>query len=106
MCSLSSQAMRKHPPKTVTLGLGMFYNPVFPGGQIGMPPPLSDGLITYDSGEKPSVSQMAHDVSAFLAWAAEPELEARKRMGYRVLLYCLVFSGLMYFLMRRVWKGV
>ncbi len=49
---------------------------------------------------------MAHDVTAFLAWAAEPELEARKRMGVRVLLYCSVFSVLMYFLMRRIWKKV
>ena len=94
------------PPKTVELAVGMSYNPVFPGGQIAMPAPLSDGLVTYDNGEKPSVTQMARDVTAFLAWAAEPELEARKRMGYRVLIYCTIFSALMYFLMRRIWARV
>jgi ubiquinol-cytochrome c reductase cytochrome b/c1 subunit len=94
------------PPKDVQLGEGMHYNPVFPGGQIAMIPPLSEGLVTYDNGEKPSINQMAKDVTVFLAWAAEPELEARKSMGYKVLIYFLVFTALMYFVMKMIWRRV
>jgi ubiquinol-cytochrome c reductase cytochrome b/c1 subunit len=94
------------PPKDVQLATGMSYNPVFPGGQIAMPPPLTEGLVTYDNGEKPTVNQMAKDVTTFLAWAAEPELETRKRMGYRVLMYLIVFTALMYVVMKRIWRGV
>ena len=84
----------------------MHYNPYFPGGQIAMIPPFTEGLVTYDNGSQPSINQMAHDVVSFLSWAAEPELEARKRMGYKVLIYFIVFTGLMYFLMRRIWAKV
>jgi ubiquinol-cytochrome c reductase cytochrome b/c1 subunit len=94
------------PPKGVELGEGMNYNLYFSGNQIAMPPPLSEGLVTYDDGSKPSVNQMAHDVTTFLAWTAEPELEARKRMGYQVLIYFIVFTILMYFLMKRIWARV
>lgn len=94
------------PPREVQLSLGMSYNPIFPGGQIAMLPPLSEGLVTYDDGSKPSVENMAKDVVTFLAWAAEPEMEARKRMGIRVLIYFLVFTALMYFVMKVVWARV
>lgn len=94
------------PPKDVELAEGMSYNPFFPGNQIAMPPPLSEGLVTYDDGEKPSLNQMAHDVTTFLAWTAEPELEERKKMGYKVLIYFAVFTVLMYFLKKRIWKKV
>lgn len=94
------------PPKDVELGEGMSYNLYFPGNQIAMPPPLSEGLVTYSDGSNPSVNQMATDVVTFLAWTAEPELEARKKMGYKVLIYFLVFTVLMYFLMKRIWTRV
>jgi ubiquinol-cytochrome c reductase cytochrome b/c1 subunit len=94
------------PPKSVELGEGMSYNLFFPGNQIAMPPPLSEGLVTYDNGSKPSVNEMARDVVTFLAWASEPELEARKQMGFKVLIYFIVFTILMYFLKRRIWARV
>lgn len=94
------------PPKDIELAEGMSYNPYFQGYQIAMPPPLSDGLVAYSDGSKPSVNQMAKDVVAFLAWAAEPELEARKQMGYRVLIYFAVFTALMYFIMKRIWARI
>lgn len=94
------------PPKDVELGEGMHYNLFFPGNQIAMPPPLSEGLVTYDDGSKPSVNQMAKDVVTFLAWTAEPELEARKKMGFKVLIYFIVFTILMYFLKKRIWAKV
>ena len=49
---------------------------------------------------------MASDVTAFLAWAAEPELEARKRMGVKVLLFLLVLTGLLYAVKRKIWADV
>ena len=57
-----------------------------PGHRIGMPPPLSDGAVTYDDGAPQTVDQYSKDVSAFLMWAAEPHLEERKQIGLRVVL--------------------
>lgn len=94
------------PPKDVELGEGMNYNLFFPGNQIAMPPPLSEGLVTYDDGSKPSINEMAKDVVTFLGWTAEPELETRKKMGFKVLIYFIVFTILMYFLKKRIWARV
>lgn len=94
------------PPKDVELSEGMNYNLYFPGHQIAMPPPLSEGLVTYNDGSKPSLNQMAKDVVTFLAWTAEPELETRKQMGFKVLIYFVVFTALMYVVMKRIWARV
>lgn len=85
---------------------GMHYNPWFPGGQIAMTPPLSDGLVTYNNGTQPSVDRMARDVVNFLTWASEPELERRKESGWQTLIYLIVFAGLMYIVMKRTWRDV
>jgi ubiquinol-cytochrome c reductase cytochrome b/c1 subunit len=68
-----------------------------------MPKPISDGQVTFDDGSPATVQQYAKDVSAFLMWAAEPHLEARKRTGLQVMLFLLVFSGLLYFTKKKVW---
>ena len=94
------------PPKGFHLSDGMHYNQAFPGHQIAMPAPLSPDQISYPDGTKATVKQMAHDVSAFLAWASEPEMEERKHMGVMVILFLLLFIGLMYVLMCRTWKDV
>ena len=65
----------------------MQYNIYFPGHAIGMPPPLSDGVVSYTDGAPETVDQYAKDVAAFLMWAAEPTLDARKRIGFQVLIY-------------------
>jgi len=85
---------------------GTFYNKYFPGHFLAMPPPLTDGRIEYTDGTKPTADQLARDVTAFLAWAAEPHLEARKRLGLQVLVFLLVLSGLLYFTKKKVWKSV
>jgi ubiquinol-cytochrome c reductase cytochrome c1 subunit len=71
-----------------------------------MVPPLSEGSIEYKDGTKATVPQMARDVTVFLAWTAEPEMEERKRLGYKVLLFLLVLTGVLYAAMRRVWSKV
>jgi len=96
----------KPAPAGFQLGQGMNYNEFFPGHQIAMPQPLNDGQVTYADGTNASVDQMAKDVTAFLAWAAEPNLEDRKRLGIKVILFLIVLSGLFYAAKRKVWADV
>jgi ubiquinol-cytochrome c reductase cytochrome c1 subunit len=71
-----------------------------------MPPPLMDGLVDYSDESPETVAQYASDVSAFLMWAAEPHLVERKEIGFRVLLFLIVFATLMYLSKRKVWSTV
>lgn len=96
----------KEPPVGTTLPEGMAYNVYFPGSQIAMPNPLSEDGVEYADKTKATVAQMSSDVTTFLAWAAEPELEARKRLGIKVLLFLVVLSGLLYAVKRRVWADL
>jgi len=84
---------------------GLHYNPYFANLNIAMPPPLvSDGQVTYAEGNpKPTVKQMAADVSAFLVWTAEPKLENRHRYGLTVLLFLLVATVLGYMSYQNIW---
>ncbi len=93
-------------PVGMHLGNGMNYNPYFPGGQLAMPKPLSDDQVTYQDGTKSNVEQMARDVVIFLQWAAEPEMEHRKEMGIKVLIYLVIFTILFYLAKKRIWKNV
>ncbi|KAK1922651.1 cytochrome C1 family-domain-containing protein [Papiliotrema laurentii] len=79
------------PPPGVTVAEGMNYNPYFPGGGIAMARVLYDGLVEYDDGTAATTSQMAKDVTTFLAWTAEPEHDQRKKMGLQAM---IIFSGL------------
>ena len=92
-----------NPPAGVQVLDGLNYNRYFPGGQIAMSPPLSADQLTFADGTKATVEQMAVDVTTFLAWAAEPEMEARKRLGVKVVLFLLVLTGLLYAVKRKVW---
>ena len=96
----------RDPPKGFKLSSGMYFNLYFPGHQIAMPPPLHAGSVTFADKTPSTVSQMAHDVVTFLAWASEPESEARKRMGIKVILFLTTFAGMLYVVMRRTWKSV
>jgi ubiquinol-cytochrome c reductase cytochrome c1 subunit len=96
----------KEPPADMKMTEGMMYNTAFAGHQIAMPPPLSEGSLEYKDGTKATIPQMAKDVTVFLAWAAEPEMEERKRLGYKVLLFLVVLTGVLYAAMRRVWSKV
>jgi ubiquinol-cytochrome c reductase cytochrome c1 subunit len=86
---------------------GKHYNPYFANGHwIGMAPPLSDGQVTFDDGAPDKVDDMARDVSAFLAWAAEPKMEERKSMGFATVIYLAIFAVLLYFVKQKVWAKV
>lgn len=96
----------KEPPKGFALPAGGNYNEYFPGHVIAMPNPLSDGQVTFDDGAPQTVAQYAKDVTAFMMWAAEPHLVARKRLGFQVMIFLVVLSGLLYFTKKKVWSAV
>ena len=85
---------------------GMYYNKYYSGNLIGMPQPLYDDGIEYADGTKATPDQMAKDVTAFLAWASEPEMEDRKRLGISVMLFLLLLSALSYFAMKQIWAPI
>jgi cytochrome c1 len=95
------------PPEGVEVPEGTYYNPHFMNGiSLRMPPPIDDDLLEYTDGTPQTKEQYAKDVSAFLMWAAEPHLDARKSLGLKVMLYLIVFAGILYFVKRQVWRGV
>jgi ubiquinol-cytochrome c reductase cytochrome c1 subunit len=94
------------PPAGFVLGDGMHYNAYFAGHQIAMPSILNDGQVEFADGTQATVSQMARDVSTFLAWAAEPELEQRRAMGVRIILFLTILAGLTYAVKRKIWADV
>lgn len=94
------------PPADMKMNEGMNYNKFFPGHQIAMPQPLTDGAVTFEDGTKNTLQQEAKDISTFLEWAAEPEADARKAMGWRVMLFLLPFTILLYAVKRKVWADL
>ncbi len=95
---------KDEPPEGVELGDGLNYNPFFAGGQIAMAQPLFEDGVEYADGTAASVEQMAWDVVNFLQWAAEPEMEDRKRVGWKVILFLLVLSAILYAAKRKTWS--
>ena len=71
-----------------------------------MAPPLSDDQVTYDDGSPQTVDQYSRDVAAFLMWAAEPHMEQRKQTGFQVMVFLVLFAGLVYMTKRKVWASV
>jgi ubiquinol-cytochrome c reductase cytochrome c1 subunit len=96
----------EEPPADFEMRAGMNYNAYFPGHQIAMPQPLSDDQVSYPDGTKATVDQMSHDVATFLTWAAEPNLETRKRTGIKVMLFLAAFSVVLYAAKRKIWSSV
>lgn len=94
------------PPGGCTVPSGGQYNIYFPSHSIGMPNPLFDGLVEYTDGTPAKADQYAKDIAAFLMWAAEPHLEARKRTGFKVMIFLIVFAGLLYFTKKKIWSQV
>ncbi|RIB03377.1 cytochrome C1 family-domain-containing protein [Gigaspora rosea] len=87
-------------PAGVEIREGLYYNPYFPGGAISMARALFDGLIEYEDGTPATTSQMAKDVTTFLAWAAEPEHDERKKMGVKAIIVISILTALSVWLKR------
>jgi ubiquinol-cytochrome c reductase cytochrome c1 subunit len=93
-------------PKDFILPEGKYYNRYFSGHVISMAPPLSEGVITYADGTEASIDQMARDVSNFLQWAAEPELEERKKMGFKFMIFLAFATVISYLLKKKIWSDI
>ena len=100
------QGYGKEIPGDVEISDTLSYNPWFPGGGIAMYQPLYEDSVEYEDGTYASVEQMSADVTTFLAWAAEPEMEERKRLGFIVMSFLIIFTLLMFFTTTRLWKDV
>ena len=94
------------PPEDIKVPKGQHYNKYMAGNLFAMTSPLSDGLVDYDDGTESSMDQMTTDVTTFLAWAAEPSLEDRKRMGLKVILFLIVLFVLAYISKQQIWRDI
>jgi len=93
-------------PEGVELSEGTNYNDYYPGHQIFMAQPLYGETVEFPDGSSASLEEEAKLIVSFLAWAAEPELEARKSLGIKVLLYLIVLTAMLYALKRRIWSRI
>ncbi|MFN7101422.1 MAG: cytochrome c1 [Pseudorhizobium sp.] len=94
------------PPEGVEVSEGTYYNPYFiASAALAMAPPISDGQVTYDDGAPETLDQYSKDVSAFLMWAAEPHLEDRKRTGFMVMVFLVIFTGLIYLTKKSIYAS-
>ena len=93
-------------PAGVKMMPGTHYNRYVHGHQIAMPQPLMGGDVTFADGSPNSLQQEARDVSQFLTWASYPHLEQRKQIGVKVILFLLVFCGVLFAVKRRIWSDV
>jgi len=96
----------KDAPAAMKMNPNMNYNEYFTGHQIAMPPPLSPDQVKFADGTPATVPQMAHDVVTFLSWAAEPTLEQRHRIGFKVILFLIIATGVFYAAKRKVWSRI
>ncbi len=94
------------PPAGMKMGDGMMYNKQYPGHQIAMPQPLRNETVDYTDGTPNTLDQEAHDVVTFLAWASNPEMVERKRIGVRIALFLVLMTGVTYAVKRQVWADV
>ena len=96
----------EEPPAGMKLDDGVYYNKYMIGNKIKMASPLSEGIVEYSDGTEATMDQMAKDVTTFLAWAAEPELEERHRIGFKVIIYLILLTILVYLSMKKIWSRI
>lgn len=94
----------RDPPAGVTVGEGQHYNPYFPGGSIGMAQALYNEIIEYEDGTPATQSQLAKDITTFLAWVAEPEHDKRKRLGIKMIFVMGTIMSILYYYKRHKWS--
>jgi ubiquinol-cytochrome c reductase cytochrome c1 subunit len=91
-------------PADVTLLPNHYFNAAYPGNQIAMPSPLKDNQVSYADGTQATAAQEASDVAAFLTWAAEPNLDTRKEIGVRAILFLIFLAFLAIATKRKIWR--
>ena len=96
----------KDPPADMEVGEGMYYNIYMAGNQIAMPQPIYDESVDYADGTNNSAEQIAEDLVVFLTWAAEPELEERKNLGIKVILFFIVLGFIIFLAKNHLWREV
>ena len=94
------------PPNDFELPDGLYYNPYHDGNVIAMPQPLYDEAIEYIDGTNASIHQLSYDIVNFLSLAAEPELQKRKALGLKVLIFLIVLTALLYVTMKEIWSRI
>ena len=93
-------------PEGVDMPDGSNYNAFFPGGFIAMPPPLFEDGVEYSDGTAATVDQMATDVVNFLQWTASPEMEQRKKTGFKAVIFLIILSAILYAGKRKLWSNI
>jgi ubiquinol-cytochrome c reductase cytochrome c1 subunit len=96
----------EEPPAGMVLDEGVYYNKYMIGNKIKMSSPLLDGIVEYSDGTNATVDQMAKDVTTFLSWTAEPELEERHKTGVKVIIYLILLTTLVYLSMKKIWSRI
>lgn len=96
----------EEPPAGAVVPAGLNFNPYFPGTGIAMARVLYDGLVEYEDGTPATTSQMAKDVVEFLNWAAEPEMDERKKMGWKVMAIGSVLFAMSVWVKRYKWSTI
>ena len=91
-------------PMGYELDDGVYYNKYMPGNKIKMAEPISDGIVEYTDGTETTKAQISKDVTTFLVWAADPHLEARHRMGFKVFFYLIILLTMVYLSKQKVWS--
>jgi ubiquinol-cytochrome c reductase cytochrome b/c1 subunit len=91
-------------PAGFTVLANKYYNPYFEGRNISMPPPLAANQVTYSDGTPATLDQECHDIATFLSWTAEPRMEERKHLGFEVMAFMLLLTGMLFLTYRRIWR--
>ena len=91
-------------PAGYELDDGVYYNKYMPGYKIKMAEPILDGIVEYADGTETTKAQISKDVTTFLVWAADPHLEARHRMGFKVFFFLIILLTLVYLSKQKVWS--
>jgi len=71
-----------------------------------MSPPLFGEDVDFADGHSNELHHESVDTAAFLMWAAEPKMMARKHAGFVAVLMLLLLSVLLYLTNKKLWAPV
>ncbi|MCW8843850.1 MAG: cytochrome c1 [Rhodobacteraceae bacterium] len=87
-------------------GTTYYENTAFPGGWIAMAPPLYGEDVEFADGHSNELHHEAEDLAAFLMWAAEPKMMARKQAGFVGVLMLTLLASLLFLTNKKLWAPV